>query len=102
MGYLTRVKLPAGASLATPTAGEALSRVRQRVAPRVAPRHGYIVARHLIGGVWLFWEGPNRQLVERWTYRQADAYRHRFRDAAAAAIPGNRLPRDSLILRVRL
>jgi len=96
------MRLPAGASLATPTAGEALSRVRQRVAPAIAPRYGYVIARNVIGGVWLFWEGPNRQCLERWSYRQADAYRYRFRDAAAAAIPGNRLPRDSLILRVRL
>lgn len=92
--------LPAGASLATPTAGGALTRLSARLTLTRTPRHGYIIARHL-GNVWLYWQGPNRQCIERWTYRQADAYRHKFSDAAHAAILGNSLPKESLILRVK-
>lgn len=96
-----RVTLPAGASLATPTAGGASLRLPARLTRARRPRYGYVVARHLVGSVWLYWHGPNRQCVERWGYRQAEAYRHRNVEAAAAAIPGNALPRDSLILRIR-
>lgn len=93
--------LPAGASLATPTAGGASLRITARFTRARVPRYGYIVSRHLVGNVWLYWQGPNRQCIERWSHRQAEAYRHRNVEAAAAAIPGNALPRDSLILRIR-
>lgn len=93
--------LPAGASLATPTAGGASLRLPARFTRARRPRYGYVVARHLVGSVWLYWQGPNRQCVEKWSYRQADAYRHRFPDAAHAAILGNNLPSSSLILRVK-
>lgn len=93
--------LPAGASLATPTAGGASLRLPARLTRARRPRYGYIVARHLIGNVWLYWQGPNPRCVEKWSYRQADAYRHKYSDAAHAAILGNNLPSSSLILRVK-
>lgn len=93
--------LPAGASLATPKAGGASLRIAARFTRTRLPRYGYIIARNLVGNVWLYWEGPNRQYAERWTYRQGEAYRHRFSDSAEAAILGNNLPKDSLILRVK-
>lgn len=93
--------LPAGASLATPTAGGASLRLPARFTRARRPRYGYVVARHLIGNVWLYWQGPNLRGVERWSYRQADAHRHKYPDAAHAAILGNSLPKESLILRVK-
>lgn len=96
-----RVTLPAGASLATNKAGGASLRLPARLTRAMRPRYGYVVARHLVGNVWLYWQGPNRQCIERWSYRQADGYRHKYSDAAHAAIPGNSLPPSSLILRVK-
>ena len=66
------------------------------------PRHVHIITRDIGAGIRLYWCGQTLAGRERWSHRSSDAARFIHLDAAQAAVRGCNLPKDSLILRVKL